>query len=276
MLVKYCSRDCQIAHRPQHKKECKKRAKELHEIELYKQPPPLEDCPICMIRLPLLGSGRTYMACCGKLICSGCVHAFRSRATKAEHDKCPFCRTPPPITHEELIKRLEKRMEVNDPQAIQNIGNHYFNGGFGLPQNVAKALELWHRAGELDNANAFHNIGNAYRNGNGVEVDEKKFRNYYELAAIGGSSLARYNLGVVELRVGNIERALKHFMIAVKDGDSKALQGIKRMHEYGDATKDDYTNALQSYQSYLSEIKSNQRDEAAASNDEYKYYESAV
>ena len=25
-MVKYCNRDCQIAHRPQHKTECKKRA----------------------------------------------------------------------------------------------------------------------------------------------------------------------------------------------------------------------------------------------------------
>ena len=28
-LVKYCNRDCQIAHRPKHKKECRKRAAEL-------------------------------------------------------------------------------------------------------------------------------------------------------------------------------------------------------------------------------------------------------
>ena len=28
-MVKYCNRDCQIAHRPQHKKACKKRAAEL-------------------------------------------------------------------------------------------------------------------------------------------------------------------------------------------------------------------------------------------------------
>ena len=39
-LVKYCSRECQIAHRPQHKRECKKRSAELHDIELFKQPPP--------------------------------------------------------------------------------------------------------------------------------------------------------------------------------------------------------------------------------------------
>ena len=30
-MVKYCNRDCQIAHRPQHKKACKKRAAELHD-----------------------------------------------------------------------------------------------------------------------------------------------------------------------------------------------------------------------------------------------------
>ena len=30
--VKYCNRDCQIAHRPQHKKACKKRAIELQKL----------------------------------------------------------------------------------------------------------------------------------------------------------------------------------------------------------------------------------------------------
>ena len=40
MAVKYCNRECQIAHRPQHKKECKQRAAELHEEALFKQPPP--------------------------------------------------------------------------------------------------------------------------------------------------------------------------------------------------------------------------------------------
>ena len=76
-LVKYCSRDCQQAHRPQHKRECKKRAAELHDEKLFKQPPPKEDCPICFIRLPMLKTGCRYMTCCGKDICSGCAHAPR-------------------------------------------------------------------------------------------------------------------------------------------------------------------------------------------------------
>ena len=54
------------------------------------------------------------------------------------------------------------------------------------------------------------------------------------------------------------------------------MEGIKIMYKNGDASKDDYANALRSYQAYLVEVKSDQRDEAAAFSDEYKYYESAV
>jgi len=280
-LVKYCGRDCQIAHRPQHKKECKKRAAELHDEKLFEQPPPMDDCSICMVRLPSVESGRVYMSCCGKILCTGCIYAVQSRAFKArkrEDNICPFCRTPGANSVEEKMKRLEKRIDLNDSNAINNMGCHYAGGHLGVPRNFSKALELWYRAAELGDADAYYAIGNAYKFGDGgVEVNEKKAIHNWELAAMGGHRLARHNLGNFEGKAGNMDRALKHFMIAVKDGDSKALQGIKRMHEYGDATKDDYTNALQSYQSYLSEIKSNQRDEAAFdTNDLYKYYESAL
>ena len=42
-LVKYCNRECQIAHRSKHKKACRKRAAEIRDEELFKQPPPKED-----------------------------------------------------------------------------------------------------------------------------------------------------------------------------------------------------------------------------------------
>ena len=139
-LVKYCSRDCQAAHRPQHKKACKKMAKELHDEKLFKQPPPLEDCPICMIRLPTLATGKTYMACCGKVICSGCIHAVQIRALLAgrskEDDVCPFCRTPPLKSDGETIERTAKRVELNDPLGISDLACMYRDGECGCPQNI--------------------------------------------------------------------------------------------------------------------------------------------
>jgi len=270
-LVKYCNRDCQIAHRPQHKKKCKIRAKELHDEKLFKQPPPREDCPICFVRLPEMITGRTYMVCCGKNICNGCCHGYQSRATKEEHDVCPFCRTPPP--YRDRLKQYNKRMELNDAQAICNLACYYKQGQCGgLQRDHAKALELWQRAGELGCAVAYHSIGNVYHTGDSVAVDIKKAIHYWELAAMKGQIDARHNLGVDSREKGNIDRALKHLMIAVKDGSSYSLRSIKRMYENGHATKDVYNEALQYYQVYLGEIKSDQRDEAAAAYVNGKYY----
>ena len=276
--VMYCNAACKKKHRHKHKKECEQRVAELHDEELFKQPPPEEDCPICFLRLPCLTTGRIYMECCGKIICCGCIHAVQSRAVSAgrqeEDDICPFCRTPPPKSDEEMIKRFEKRIELSDTRAIYNMGCYYDNGLCGLPRDHAKALELWHRAGELGRSASYYNIGNAHKLGEDVEVDEKKAIHYWELAAMGGAVMARYNLGVIEAQAGNTDRALKHYMIAAKGGDFNSLENTRRMYTSGRATKDDYTEALRSYQEYLDEIKSDQRDEAAAAADD-EYYESA-
>jgi len=269
--VKYCNAACKKKHRHKHKKECERRVAELHDEQLFKQPPKDEDCPICFLRLPQLG-GSVYMSCCGKLVCRGCYYAVTKRGTARK--LCSFCRTPPPTSDADMIKRYEKRMEINnDAQAMYNLGCYYSHGQYGLRQNHVKALKLWHRAAELGESSSYHNIGNAFVKGNGVTKDMKKALYYYELAAMGGHANSRHNLGVFEEEEGfNYHRALKHYMIAVEGGDYKSLQTIKMMYSDGDATKEDYAKALRSYQAYLAEIKSDQRDEAAASRDEFKYY----
>ena len=119
--VMYCNAACKKRHRHKHKKECERRVAELHDEKLFKQPPPLEDCPICFLRMPLLPSGRTYMNCCGKMICRGCIHAFQSGITREKDNVCPFCRTPPPSTDKEYIKRLNKRIDMDDTNAIYQL-----------------------------------------------------------------------------------------------------------------------------------------------------------
>ena len=78
-----------------------------------------------------------------------------------------------------------------------------------------------------------------------------------------GDEAARNMLGCLDTHVGNYDRAIKHFMIATGCGNSFALKKIQKMYRYGHATKGEYTSALRSYQEYLSEIKSVQRDRAA-------------
>ena len=59
-MVKYCNAACKKKHRSKHKKDCEehiRRATELRDIELFKEPPLPEDCPICFLRMPLLCSG---------------------------------------------------------------------------------------------------------------------------------------------------------------------------------------------------------------------------
>jgi len=201
----------------------------------------------------------------------GCIHAADVKDKKSAC-LCPFCRTPPPTSRREMVKRYENRIELNDAVAVHDVGCFYRDGTHGFPQNMAKALQLWHGVGELGHSGAYHNIGIAYHHGIGAERDEKKARHYFELAAMGGNVKARHHLGASEQNKGSIDRGLKHYLIAIKGGNKKSLEDIKELYKVGHATKDDYANALSAYQAYLDDIKSVQRDEAAAFNADWKYY----
>ena len=242
--------------------------------ELFKQPPPKEDCPICNLLLPLLASGSTYYTCCGKMICCGCAYApmYDNLGNEINEKKCPFCRTPTHESVEEYNERLPKRVELGDAKAIFMLGNYYRHGEYGFPQDYVKALELFIRAGELGSAESYNNVGYAYEFGNGVEIDKKKADHYYKSAAIGGDVTSRRNLGNIEQRAGNINRALKHYMIAAEFGEPDSLKKIQELYSNGHATKEDYAKALRAYQAYLAEIKSTQRDAAAAAFANYPYY----
>ena len=109
----------------------------------------------------------------------------------------------------------------------------------GLPQDWAKANELYLKSGELGCAAAYHNLGNHYRLGRGMEIDMNKAKHYYELAAMNGSVEARHNLGVWEENTGNIHRATKHFIIAARAGDDDAMEAVKEGFMGGIVTKDD-------------------------------------
>ena len=144
-------------------------------------------------------------------------------------------------------------------------------GEHGLVQDRDKALELWHRAGELGSVSAYFAIGLSYLNGDGVQQDLMKAIHYWELAAMRGDVMARQNLGIYEESIGNIDRAMKHFQIAAKFGCEKTLKVVQDCFKSGLVAKDDYANVLRARQQYVQEISSNERDKAAEFREDFRY-----
>ena len=121
--VSYCNAKCRKAHRSKHKKECRQLAAKRHnnetaisnivvnviedkfrsivisDEELFAEPPPKEDCDICFLPMPfasrVCGVSRSYMTCCGKTLCAGCVMESWNKMEKGEmKHSCAFCRLP--------------------------------------------------------------------------------------------------------------------------------------------------------------------------------------
>jgi len=229
--------------------------------ELFRPSPPREECPICFLQLPVTNDDLCYQPCCGKTLCYGCIHAAY---TADPRQLCPFCRTPEPTSDGGIIERIKKRAEAGDSEAMYNLGVKYFHGRSGLRQNIKKANKLWLRAGELGDADAYNNLGASYIRGQGVDRDERKARCYWELAAMGGHAWARFNLGSLEYQSGNMNRAVRHWMISARAGHDDSLTNIRSCFMHGDVTKDEFEKALRSHKETNDEMKSDQREIAAA------------
>ena len=75
--------------------------------------------------------------------------------------------------------------------------------------------------------------------------------------------MARHALGMIEFESGNIDRAMKHFIIAARSGHEKSLKCVGIGYKQGLVTKDDYATTLREYQIIRNEMKSDQRTKAA-------------
>ena len=75
-----------------------------------------------------------------------------------------------------------------------------------------------------------------------------------------GDVRARHQLGCLEGKAGNFERAYKHFAISAKAGYERSLHAIKEGFQVGLVTKDQYTEALRGYQTSQAEMTSDCRE----------------
>ena len=171
---------------------------------------------------------------------------------------CPFCRTPMARDEDENRKRMMKRIKKNDPAAIRQMGAKYYDEG-----DYDSAVEYYTKAAELGDSEAHFKLGVLYHKMEGVEKDEneKKIVYHFEKAAVGGHTDARYNLAMIEERNnGNIERAVKHFIIAANLGCDDSMKALWGAYADRKITKEDLEAALRSHQAAVDATKSQQRD----------------
>jgi len=259
-LVRYCSDECQREHTSQHEEACKERAAELRDELLFKQPESNHygDCPICMIPMPLDTGKTTMLPCCSKLICDGCDYANDIREAEASlNPGCPFCRETRPSNHKGLDKQRMKRINMNDPVAMYEEGVvQYEKGDYG------SAFEYFTKAAVLGNADSHYQLAGMYHMGQGVEKDREKEMCHLEKAAIDGHPNVRFNLGCEEEGSGNIERAVKHFIIAATQGHDKSIKLLMAAYRSGMISKEELAATLRAHQAAVDATKSPQRDAA--------------
>ncbi|EJK52429.1 hypothetical protein THAOC_28291, partial [Thalassiosira oceanica] len=233
-LVKYCSVDCQRAHRKIHKKACRARAAELRDERLYGQGlerPEDDSCPICTLPIPVpMHENATFTNCCMKKVCHGCTWAVMMRGM---HDTCAFCRTPNPKDGAAAIAMTRARVDARDPDAVHFLGDQYNHGDSGLEKDVPRAIELWKEAADLGSVDACYNLGNSYLDGSGVARDEARAVHYLEVAACRGHM-----------------------------GYEGSVKTVEDMYKAGQATKAQYEDALEGYLEATEEMKSPQREVA--------------
>lgn len=88
-----------------------------------------------------------------------------------------------------------KWVEANDSILVCLLASQYYRRFIGgLPQDQAKAMELWKQAAELDSSDAHYNLGVYFDD----KRDLKKAKFHYGATAIAGHEGATLNLGTME------------------------------------------------------------------------------
>ena len=150
-----------------------------------------------------------------------------------------------------------KRVEVNDPIAIRQMGVRRYHEG-----DYNGAFEYLSKAAELGEVGSHYELSNLYSLGQGVERNKKKQLHHLEEAAIGGHPTARFNLGATEWNNCRMERAVKHWIIAASLGSDASVGWLKEGFKRRVISKEDCAAALRAHQATADDAKSPQRDEA--------------
>ena len=239
---------------------------EMANIDIFAPITEREECPICLLSLPTEEDEIAFMPCCGKMICSGCVHkniiTHRKNGVPRHEMKCAFCRQ---LTPKSSVKGLKKLMKKNNIQSFIQMAERYRTGD-GVLQSDTRALEMYIRAAELGHAQAYAHIGHCYDQGSAVEEDVPKSIEFFEVAAKKESIRAYRWIAEFHGINGDNKKGFEYLNVAASAGCQKALNTLMKLYEITYElkllSKDDLAKTLRAHQASLNDLKSKDRDDA--------------
>lgn len=210
----------------------RKLEEELEGADLFAPPPPMDDCPICLVPFAPVSfnqGGFAFWACCGKKICIGCNGEKNAFLETPKKVPCPFCRTTLEST-EQWMGQMEARASKNDANALYNLGSVFFTGSYG-PKDELRGLWCFTQAAEFGSAESCGIISLCYYKGEkGLSVNLERSVIFLRAAAFYGDINSRHNLGNNEYKLlGNHEIAIRHWKISAEAGMQMSLDELTKI-----------------------------------------------
>lgn len=137
-----------------------------------------------------------------------------------------------------------------DPRGQNGLGILYLRG-WGVEQDVDKALSLFHKSAKKGHRAAENNLGEMYMAGVGVPKDFGQAFQWCWRAALKGDPDAQNNLGAMFAEGLGVERdyrlAMYWFQKAATQGNVEAQANVGHLYRTGDGVRRDYMQAYAWY-----------------------------
>ena len=151
------------------------------------------------------------------------------------------------------VRQYQQKCDEGLADACRQLANHFYDG-VGVPQDKAKAAQLFRKACEGGNTKACFGLGYMYENGNGLTQDKVEALRFYQKACDGGHAATCdmvglvYSTGSGTAIAKDKAKAAHLYQMACDGGDPTGCRHLADMYEKGDGVAQDKAQAARLYQ----------------------------
>ncbi|GFT47981.1 protein sel-1 homolog 1 [Nephila pilipes] len=156
------------------------------------------------------------------------------------------------VLDEDLIQYYQFLADKGDVQAQVGLGQLHYQGGRGVEQDHARALNYFMQAADAGNANAMAFLGKMYlEGGNVVKQNNETALKYFSMAAEKNNPVGQSGLGLMYLHGKGVpkdyNKAFKYFSSAANQGWVDGQLQLGNMYYNGLGIQKDFKMAIKYY-----------------------------